>query len=124
MRMKVITIREPYVTPIMLGLKHYETRSWKTNYRGEIYIHTAKKLLTSNVTVVPQLPLGYIVLKAKLTDCIYMDDEFVEAIKANETEYNLGFYEVGRYAWKLEDVEVIESIKEKGRLGIWTRKSL
>lgn len=118
--MKVLTIREPYVTPIMLGLKHYETRSWKTNYRGEIYIHTASSLLPSNVTVVPQLPLGHIVLKAKLTDCIYMDDEFVNAIRANETEYSLGFYEVGRYAWKLEDVEVIEPIKAKGKLGIWT----
>lgn len=111
--MKVITIREPYVTPIMLGLKHYETRSWKTNYRGEIYVHTAKTLLHSDVTVVPQLPLGHIVLKAKLTDCIYMDDEFVNAIKKNETEYNLGFYEVGRYALKLEDVELITPIEAK-----------
>lgn len=118
--MKVLTIREPYVTPIARGLKHYETRSWKTNYRGEIYIHTAKSLYPfSHLDVVPVMPLGYIVLKANLTDCIYMDDEFVNAIKANETEYSLGFYEVGRYAWKLEDVEVIEPIKAKGRLGIW-----
>ena len=119
--MKVITIKEPYVTPIMLGMKHYETRSWKTNYRGEIYIHTAKTLLPNDVTVVPRLPLGCIVLKARLTDCIYMDDEFVNAIKANETEYKLGFYEVGRYAWKLENVKVIDPpIKAKGKLGIWT----
>ena len=108
------------MTPIMLGLKHYETRSWKTNYRGEIYIHTAKRLLPSDVTIAPQLPLGYIVLKAKLTDCIYMDEEFVNAIKANATEYDLGFYEVGRYAWKLEDVEIIKPIKANGKLGIWT----
>ena len=40
--MKVLTIREPYATFIMLGIKKIETRSWQTKYRGEIYIHAAK----------------------------------------------------------------------------------
>ena len=34
-------------------------------------------------------------------------------------EYKCGHYEVGRYAWILEDVEIIEPIKAKGKLGIW-----
>lgn len=37
--MKVLTIKEPYATFIMNNLKQIETRSWKTNYRGEIYIY-------------------------------------------------------------------------------------
>ena len=40
--MKVLTIREPFATLIKDKVKIYETRSWKTNYRGEIYIHAAK----------------------------------------------------------------------------------
>ena len=28
-------------------------------------------------------------------------------------------YEIGRYAWILDDVEIIEPIKAKGQLGIW-----
>jgi len=34
-------------------------------------------------------------------------------------EYKCGHYEVGRYAWILEDVEIIKPIKAKGKLGIW-----
>ena len=40
--MKVLTIQEPYATFIMNGYKSIETRSWKTNYLGEIYIHAGK----------------------------------------------------------------------------------
>ena len=40
--MKVISIKEPFATLIKDGIKIYETRSWKTNYRGEIYIHASK----------------------------------------------------------------------------------
>ena len=37
--MKVITIKEPFASLVADGIKKVETRSWKTNYRGEIYIH-------------------------------------------------------------------------------------
>lgn len=33
--MKVLSIKEPYATLIANGDKLIETRSWKTNYRGE-----------------------------------------------------------------------------------------
>ena len=33
--MKALTIKEPYATLIRDGVKRIETRSWKTNYRGE-----------------------------------------------------------------------------------------
>lgn len=120
MEVRVLTIREPYVSPIAAGIKHYETRAYKTNYRGVIYIHTAKSVME-----VPDggkagiMPLGCIVFKARLTDCIYMDDAFIEKINKDHQEAIWGFYSVGRYAWKLEDVEVIEPIKCPGKLGIW-----
>lgn len=122
--MKALTIKEPYVTPIALGKKHYETRSWKTNYRGPIYIHTAKTVMPDLVGNTNRIfPLGFIVLKANLTDCIKMDEEFIARIKRDHEEYTYGFYEVGRYAWKLEDVEVLDCFrKTKGRLGIWEVK--
>ncbi len=122
--MKTLTIKEPYVTPIALGKKHYETRSWKTNYRGPIYIHTAKTVMLDPVEGCEKIfPLGCIVLKANLTDCIKMDEEFIAKIKQDPEEYAFGFYEVGRYAWKLEDVEVLTNFKEaKGKQGIWEVK--
>ena len=36
--MKVLTIKEPFATLIKNRVKYIETRSWKTNYRGELYI--------------------------------------------------------------------------------------
>lgn len=117
-KVKVLTIQEPYVTPMPEGIKHFETRSWKTAYRGEIYIHTAKKIHKGMDRHV-SFPLGCIVLKAVLTDCIYMDEEFIAEVKKDPQEYATGFYEVGRYAWKLENIEVIDPIKASGHLGIW-----
>lgn len=121
--MKVLTIKEPYVTPIALGKKHFETRSWGTKYRGEIYIHTAKTVMPDPVEGCEKIfPLGRIVLKAKLTDCIKMDEDFIESIRKNPDEYAFGFYEVGRYAWKLEDIEIIDPIKVNGHQSIWNYK--
>ena len=45
---------------------------------------------------------------------------FIEQIKINRQEYICGGYEIGRYAWILEDIEVLEEpIKAKGSLSIW-----
>ena len=42
--MKVLTIREPWASLIINGYKEYEFRSWKTNYRGKILIHTSSTI--------------------------------------------------------------------------------
>ena len=36
--MKVLTIKEPFATLIKNRVKYIESRSWKTNYRVELYI--------------------------------------------------------------------------------------
>lgn len=42
--MKAITIQQPWASLIVSGDKLYETRCWKTNYRGPIAIHAAKQV--------------------------------------------------------------------------------
>lgn len=124
--MKVLSIKEPFATLIKDEVKIYETRSWKTNYRGEVYIHASKAISKSdNVEkAIPylksELKPGYILCKCNLVDCIYMTEEFIQKIKNDTNESDYGLYEVGRYAWKLELVEVLkEPIPAKGKLGIW-----
>ena len=39
--MKVLSLTEPYATLIKKGVKTIETRSWKTNDRGKLYIHAS-----------------------------------------------------------------------------------
>lgn len=44
--MKALTIQQPWAHLIATGDKLYETRSWKTNYRGPIAIHAGKQVDT------------------------------------------------------------------------------
>ena len=125
--MKVLSLKEPYASLIKEKIKTVETRSWKTNYRGELYIHSSQskspinnerlKSLTKNI----QLNSGHILCKCNLVDCIYMTKEYVEQMKKdNYDEYICGLYEEGRYAWILEDIVPLkEPIKAKGQLNIW-----
>lgn len=128
--MKVISLTQPYATLIKEKIKRIETRSWKTSYRGELYIHASstnipkeyrenKELM--NLVKNNELSYGQIICKAKLVDCIKMTREWIEQIKEdNNTEYLCGIYKEGRYAWILEDiVELNVPIYAIGSLGIW-----
>ena len=128
--MKVITIREPFATLIMKDFKRIETRSWKTNYRGKIYIHAGlSKNFKEQISgknfehLLKNLNFNYgkIICEAELVDCVYMSEEFIEDLKNNYyNEYLVGNYEVGRYAWILKNIkELEEKIEIKGKLGIW-----
>ena len=126
--MKVISIREPFATLIKDGVKTIETRSWKTNYRGKIYIHSciAKDKIRDSIKpfIKSELKYGYILCSANLVDCIYMDEAFIEKEKKeNYNNFLCGRYEVGRYAWVLENIEILSNpIPAKGQLGIWNYK--
>ena len=130
--MKVLTIREPFATLIKNKKKYIETRSWKTNYRGEIYIHAGVAKMSKEVRERPglsdlynedELSYGKIICKCILVDCIYMTKDFIEnEKKKNPDNFLAGHYEVGRYAWVLDNIEVIKPIKAKGQLGIWNYK--
>lgn len=37
--MKVLTLKQPWATLVAEGIKKYEFRTWKTNYRGKVLIH-------------------------------------------------------------------------------------
>jgi len=91
--MKTITIWQPWASLIAIGAKHYETRSWATNYRGPIAIHAAalnpfkaikliqndtvmemRRVLKDRGILTPStdfrmLPLGCIIATAKLVNC-------------------------------------------------------
>jgi len=127
--MKVLSLIEPWATLIKEGKKVIETRSWQTKYRGELYIHASNKKIKKSdahiiklLDLIPNVPMGYghILCKCKLVDCIYMDEEFLNQIKENKQEYLCGDYNLGRYAWILEDVEVLQNpIQARGHLNIW-----
>ena len=120
--MKVLTVREPWAGLIASKVKTIETRSWKTNYRGEIYIHTGlskdpvPEEVADDYKKLSSKP-GYIIAKCNLKDCIYMNEEFIRNAKdENIKNFVCGDYAIGRYAWILEDVEYVSPIKACGKL--------
>ena len=128
--MNVLSLTEPYATLILKRHKTIETRSWKTNYRGELYIHASatKISLTSlenqdlmNFVELDKLNHGHIICKCNLVDCILMTEEYIEDLKRNNPkEFLCGEYKVGRYAWILDSVTPLKNtIKAKGQLNIW-----
>jgi len=129
--MKVLNLQEPWASLVKEGCKRIETRSWRTNYRGELYIHASQRKLTAREydLYVEQLGLlrgtefvyGAIIAKCRLVDCRLMTGELIAEVKKDRAEFLCGEYKPGRYAWILEDVEALEMpIPAKGQLGIWT----
>lgn len=140
--MKVITLIQPWATLIALGEKKIETRSWRTKYRGELLIHAGKKInkeicnqepykrvLAKHGYTVDNLPTSVIIAKCNLADCLSVKENhsWLMAVLEDEScvgppEYIYGDYEQGRYAWKLDNVEMLrEPITAKGKLGLWEK---
>ncbi len=123
--MKALTIKQPFATLIVEGYKKYEFRSWKTSFRGEIYIHAGKSIDKDAMKRVEHLnltyPTGCIIGKAKITDCVLVDDELrKELLKENEIVYhNLKTPKEKRYGFQLEEVKKIKPIPAKGKLSFW-----
>ena len=121
--MKVLTVKQPYASLIANKYKKYEFRSWKTKYRGELYIHAGKGIDKNRINIFSdyniEYPSGYIIAKANLVDCILVDEKMDEELrKINPKVYSNNH--VGYYAWKLENIEILkEPIKANGKLSIW-----
>lgn len=122
--MKVLTIREPWASLIINGYKKYEFRSWKTNYRGKILIHTSQKIEKEMLSRFKDYNLNYvsgsIIGEAELTDCILVDEEFNQNLRKIDNVVYGKSNHVEKYAWKLENIKKYDkSIPMKGKLGLW-----
>lgn len=123
--MMALTTKQPWATLIMQGEKRYEFRSWQTKYRGELLIHAGKSVdkeaIKRLAKYLPEnLPLGKILGKVRLVDCIKMSPEFKEMLlKENSEIYTKSSFQEN-YGWQVTDIEVFEeSIEAKGRLSLW-----
>lgn len=127
--MKTLSIRQPWATLIVMGLKEFEFRTWKTKYRGEILIHASlgidKKSMKKFEYLHLTYPLGVIVGSCNVTDCIKFNSNLAKKyLKKDKNVYhNLENHDLENdilYGWKLENIKKIDSnIKVKGQLGLW-----
>ena len=121
--MKVITLKQPWATLVAEGLKKYEFRSWKYNYRGDILIHAGVGVDADAMNRVKCLNLKFpskrIVAKVTITDCIELTDKISEKINKEDPVIYGNSVRKG-YAWKLDNVKKINIDKDiSGKQGIW-----
>ena len=125
--MKVLTIKQPYATLIAEGIKEYEFRTWKTNYRGDFYIHAGIGVNKEFMELYKNLQLTYpsrkIIARVTLEDCIKVDDNFRKLLfQKNPILYShvINDKQWNGYAYKLTNIQKIDIEEEiKGKLGFW-----
>jgi hypothetical protein len=129
---KTISLHQPWGSFVTDSLKQFETRGWQTSHRGLLAIHAAKKWDDEQQEITgdlaerfPELrkyiqhtpPLGAILGICRLVHCYE-----TEAIRngLGKLERAVGDYGDGRFAWKLQLLEVFdEPIPAKGAQKIW-----
>ena len=125
--MKVITIKQPFATLIAEGLKEYEFRTWRTKYRGDILIHAGKGIDKEAMKRYEHLnleyPLGKIIAKATITDCVYVDEKLKQCLQEKDPLVYYGVIKKDSnwdgYGFKLENIKKISPIEVNGKLSLW-----
>lgn len=108
--MKAISVKNPWAWAIIYGGKDIENRTWKTNFRGRVFIHAGLNadknapdhvwdLLPEDVAI-----FGGIIGTVEIVDCV----------QASESKWFMG-----PWGWVLRDPKPISFIPYKGRLGLF-----
>lgn len=121
--MKVITLKQPWATLVAEGIKKYEFRTWKTNYRGKVLIHAGAGIDKQELERFKDLNLEYpskkIIAEVEIDDCLELTPELNQTI-INENNIAYGSKIRTGYAWKLKNVKKLNVDEEiNGKLGFW-----
>ena len=103
--MKCLSVKQPHASMIASGKKKIETRTWRTDYRGDILIVASRSPRMGN------LPTGKSLCIVRLVDCRPM-------IKADEARACCELYD-GAYAWDIDNIRPVAPINISGRLGLY-----
>jgi hypothetical protein len=76
---KALTIKQPWAELIALEMKRVENRSWRTNFRGRIAVHTGiNKSVCRQMKFEPdlmdRLDFGAIIATVDIVDCVYIGE--------------------------------------------------
>lgn len=137
--MKVLSMIQPWASLFVLRESTYETRTWKTNYRGPLAIHTSKRidkavckhpaiqsLLRKHGYTTETLPTSMIIAEGRLVNCLKVTENndswaiLEDGKMVSGNDYFLGDFIEGNYAWEVQDLKMLnEFIPAKGKLGLW-----
>jgi hypothetical protein len=109
--MKALTIRQPWASLIVAGIKDVENRSWRTNYRGRLGIHAGSRVDQDAFDahrhlLDGDLPRGALIGSVTVVDCI----------ATSRSKWALP----GHWHWVLADAKKLARPRPMpGKLGLW-----
>ena len=69
-KIKVLSIRQPYADHVIFGMKWCENRTWRTHYRGELFIHASRWDGPSDQATPGNGEVGSIIGSVQLVDVV------------------------------------------------------
>jgi hypothetical protein len=109
--MKVLTVRQPWASLIVAGIKDVENRSWRTKYRGRLGIHAGNRVDQDALDACGHpldgdLPRGVLIGSVELVDCM----------KTSRSKWAVP----GEWHWVLADArKLVRPRPMPGKLGLW-----
>lgn len=141
-----LSLLQPWASLLASGIKRFETRSWKTDYRGWVAIHASKRFpltawhelkaygpfrrIIENM-VYDDFQTGAILAVGFLDKCVpteamhdYYDRRRQQGHQQSHTcwtiEQTLGDFSPGRYAWVFRDMQILpHAVPSRGSQGLW-----
>lgn len=120
MKVKVLSIRQPWAWLIVSGHKPLENREWQCPYRGPLYIHAGKTMSLADyqncesfmdsftkleLPAFGDLERGGIVGLARMNGCV---------------DYSESPWFTGKFGFVMEDAKPLPFFKCNGMLGLFT----
>ena len=114
---KALSVRAPWWWYILHSGKDVENRSWKTNYRGAIYIHASRWWVESQMEDDDILPAHTLQEMKELGGCLVGTVEIVDCIRDSKSKWA----EPDCYHFILANPVVIEKPRQvTGKVGFFT----
>lgn len=135
--MRAITLKQPWATLLVTGIKHHETRSWRlpSDLIGRpILIHAGLAYdMLGNTDLIRQTvaaagaapdraPRGAILGSVTFEACHQVAANGSFPVRINLHQFPFGDYAPGRWYWTVSERKVFKEpiTNVRGKLGIWT----
>jgi hypothetical protein len=106
---RAVTIRQPWASLIIAGIKDVENRTWKTNFRGTLAVHagsgTDRDAMNEHGHLTGSYPAGAIIGTVELVACI--------------TDSPSAWAMQGHYHWILANPRPCAPVQVAGALSLW-----
>jgi hypothetical protein len=136
--MKALSIKQPWASLIAHGIKDIENRTWKTNFRGRIYIHASTKdggalsellnekqieAISNHWTAAPPFPdrpVSAIIGEVDIVDCV-VNHPSIWAETTATTQDGKELIEKPIYNWLLANPVLYDKpiLNVKWKLSFW-----